>query len=79
MRLFGRSRKGNSRKFALTEVSEVQLGGAEHRSVTKVMSSSCSQSSPVKEQSSSMRNSTRDPSSVSCSETSLLERVMNLG
>jgi hypothetical protein len=35
--------------FRFTEFSKVQLRGAEHRSVTKVMSSSCSQPSPTKE------------------------------
>src|SRR5215216_6434891 len=50
--------------------SEVQLRGAERRSVTKVMSSSCSQPSPTKEYSSSIRKSTSHLSS-SCSATSL--------
>src|SRR5215211_329140 len=56
------------------EFSEVQLQLAERRSVTKVMSSSCSQPSPVKERSSSIRKPTSDPSSAECSATSLLSR-----
>lgn len=42
--------------------SEVQRFAAERRSVTKAMSSSCSQPSPVKERSSSIKKSTSDPS-----------------
>ena len=41
--------KGHSANFALTAFSEVQLRVVECRSVTKVMSSSCSQPSPTKE------------------------------
>ncbi len=39
----------NSRNFAFTEFSEVQLRDGERRSVRRVMSPSCSQPSPVKE------------------------------
>ena len=41
--------KWNSANFAVTEFSEVQLREAERFSVRRVMSSSCSQPSPVKE------------------------------
>jgi hypothetical protein len=40
---------GAQANFVLTEFSEVQLGDGEHRSVRRVISSSCSHSSPVKE------------------------------
>ena len=39
----------HSANFAITVFSEVHLGGAERRSVRRVMSSSCSQPSPTKE------------------------------
>src|SRR5215203_6522768 len=51
--------------------SEVQLRDADRLSVRRVMSSSCSQPSPTKELSSSMRKPSSRPSS-SCSEMSAL-------
>src|SRR4029453_12407353 len=49
--------------FRLTEFFEVYLWEAERWSVTRVMSSSCSQLCPVKEDSSSIRKFTSDLSS----------------
>jgi hypothetical protein len=60
-----------SANLAFTEFSEVQLGDTERLSVRRVMSSSCSQPSPVKEDSSPIRKST-SILSWPCSATSLL-------
>ena len=49
--------------YRFTEFFEVHLWAAERWSVIRVMSSSCSQLRPVKEDSSSIRNSTSDLSS----------------
>ena len=49
--------------YRFTEFFEVHLWSAERWSVIRVMSSSCSQLGPVKEDSSSIRNSTSDLSS----------------
>src|SRR5215217_9469357 len=51
--LFSHQSKGNSANVAFTEFYEVQLRNAEHSSVRRVMSSSCSHPSPVKRSSSS--------------------------
>src|SRR5918997_2413972 len=63
----------NSANFSCTKFSEVQLRDEERRSVRRVISSSCSQPSPTKEESSSMRKSPRDRSSP-CSAMSARSR-----
>src|SRR3712207_3708428 len=74
-RPFPPSSTGRYLPYSLEEgFSDVQRLAGERRSVTKVMSSSCSQPSPTKELSSSIRESTSDPSSAARSATSLLSR-----